>query len=86
MKNNMPENSLVCFHVLSLGEKKSDMLLARGAPKNLDGKRLCSQEHGGSFSSVAVVRFIRKPVSKNRCGLKLLLEHRAICFLKEHFV
>lgn len=53
MKSNVSENSLVCFHVLSLGEKKSDMRLARGAQKNLDGKRLCSQEHGGSFSSAA---------------------------------
>ena len=35
---------------------------------------------------VTAVHFIRKPVSKNRCWMKLLLEHRAIWLLKGHFV
>lgn len=85
VKSNVSEISLVCFPVLSLGEK-SDTCLARGTPENCDRKNLCSSEHGASFSSGAVVHFIGKPMPKNRYRLKLLLEHRAVCFLKGHFV
>lgn len=52
----------------------------------LDGRRLCPQKHECSFSSVTAVYFIRKPMSKNRCRMKLLLEPRAIWLLKGHFV
>jgi hypothetical protein len=34
VKNNVSENSLVCFHVFSLGEKKSDVP-GWGSPREL---------------------------------------------------
>lgn len=88
MKSNLFEKQFSNFLCLTPWERRPGV----GTVASRAAEALCEVQAAVSAGTprliqlVTAVHFIRKPVSKNRCWMKLLLEHRAIWLLKGHFV